>query len=139
MSASSNYTEENHMAALCDGVPYPLPTGTWIALHVADSSETGAAEVSTVSWPAYVRRAAEQGDVIGTGWTTTDIGERKNAKQITYPSHDGLIDVTITHWSAWDAPTGGNMLFAAPMETARLMKTGDILVFDIHALTAKQS
>lgn len=127
------------MKALCDGIAFPLPAGTWVSLHVADSSETGGSEVSLTNWPAYVRRAAEQGGAIGTGWTATANGERKNTKQLTYPSHNGIPDVTVTHWACWDALNGGNMLFGAPLETPRLLKTGDILVFDINALTARQS
>jgi hypothetical protein len=142
MSAASNYTEENHMAALCDGVPYPLPTGTWISLHTAAPGKTGANEVTLDAWPAYVRRDAEQGGAIGTGWTTTANGERKNAKQLTYPSFNPAnldAEITIVGWTAWDAPVGGNPLFGALLETDRLHKRGDVFVFDIHALTAKQS
>lgn len=132
MSAASNYTAENVMAALCDGVAFPVPAGTWISLHTSDPGTTGLNEVSTSNWPAYVRRQV-------TSWNATATGERKNANQITYPSHDGLADVTVTHWTCWDAATGGHPLFQAPMETPRLLKTSDVMVFDTNALTARQS
>lgn len=142
MAAASDYTEENHMAALCDGVAYPLPTGTWISLNTGDPAETGGGEVLVEAWPAYVRRDAEQGTGIGTGWDTTVNGERKNAKQLTYPSFNPVnldAEITIIGWTAWDAPVGGNALFGSMLETPRLLKRGDVFVFDAHALTARQS
>jgi hypothetical protein len=139
MSAASNYTELNVMKALLHGVAFPLPTKTYVALHTASPGETGANEVPTTGWTTYARREAEQGGAIGTGWSTPVDGVCQNAKQLTYPSQNGVPDVTVTHWSVWDAVTGGNCLFATALTTARTLATGDIFVFDINALTAQQS
>jgi len=139
MSAASDYTEANIMAAIFDGVAFPIPAHTYLALHTADSSETGAAEVSTATWPSYVRMQAEAGGAMGTGWTATANGVRKNAKQMPFPAYNGTPDLVITHWSVWNALTGGNMLAAGALVTSRTLKTGDVFEFDINSLTIQQS
>jgi hypothetical protein len=132
MNAASDYTAENVMATLCDGVPCPVPDGTWISLHTADPGKTGSNEVLIDAWPGYVRRQV-------TTWNKTANGERKNGHQLTYPSMGGIADVTVTHWVCWDVAAGGNPLFQAPLETPRLLKTGDVYVFDTNTITARQS
>lgn len=138
MSAASNQTKDAVINALLRGVALPLPTRTWIALHTGDPGGDGANEVATTDWPAYVRRDAEQGGDIGTGWSAPADGESTNANQITYPSYDGLPDITITHWSVFYENTAGTMRIKAALQTARLLKTGDVFVFDTNALTASQ-
>lgn len=135
MSAASNYTEANVINALLRGVTFPLPAGTYISLHTADPTDAGGNEVNTADWPAYVRRHAEAGGAIGTGWTAPSNGLSTNVNQITYPGMNGAVPVMVTHWAVHDAASGGNMLFHAPLQTARTMLTGDVFVFDIGALT----
>ena len=114
MSAASNYTEQNVLHAMLRGVSFPVP--------------------------AYVRREAEAGGVIGTGWGAWVDGIGcTNANQLTYPGMNGLNPVQVTHWAVWDAPTGGNMLTFAPLQTSRTLLTGDVFVFDVAALTVNQS
>lgn len=135
MSAASNYTEENVINALLRGVTFPLPSKTYVSLHTANPGETGGSEVTTVAFPAYVRREAEQGGLIGSGWSAPADGVSQNAKQLTYPGFDGASPVTVSHWAVYDAATGGNLLFYAPLQTARMLQSGDVFVFDINALT----
>lgn len=142
MPAASNYTRTNVLNAMLRGVAFPLPAGTWVSLHTADPTSAGtpSTEVQTSAWPAYVRRKAEGAGALGTGWSAPNAqGESKNANQLTYPSHDGLADITITHWAVWDAASGGNMLTFAPFQTPRTLKAGDIFVIDANALTVSQS
>ena len=139
MSAASNYTEENVINALLRGVTFPLPSKTYVSLHTANPGEAGGSEVTTAAFPAYVRREAEQGAAIGTGWSAPTDGVSQNAKQLTYPGFDGASPVTVSHWAVYDAATGGNMLFYAPLQTARTLQAGDVFVFDINALTVTMS
>lgn len=69
MSAASSYTEANVINALLRGVAFPLPPNTYVSLHTADPSDAGGDEVTTTAFPAYVRREAEQGEAIGSGWS----------------------------------------------------------------------
>lgn len=137
--SASNYTESNIMAALFDGVAFPIPSHTWLALHTADSSETGGNQVSTDTWPAYERVQAEAGGLIGTGWTMTETGVRSNARQIAFAAYNGANDLALTHWSIWDAQTGGNMLVDGPLTIERILQAGDLFEFDIGSLVLQQT
>lgn len=139
MSQASNYTETNVINALLRGVAFPLPANTYISLHTANPGEAGGSEVSTAAWPSYVRKDAEVGGAIGSGWNAPSDGSTSNAKQILYPSQNGAGSITVTHWAIYDAATGGNLLAYAPLTTSRTLIPGDVFVFDIGALTVTQS
>lgn len=136
---ASTYTKNNILKALLQGTALPLPAGTYISLHTADPGETGANEVSTGAWPAYVRRKAEAAGAMGTGWTTPTTGSSTNTNQLTYPSNDGAGTVTVTHFAIWDALSAGNCLDAAALTASRALSVGDILVFDIGSLSVAVS
>lgn len=135
MSAASNYTEENVINALLRGVAFPLPSKTYVSLHTASPGEAGGNEVTTGAFPAYVRKEAEAGGLIGSGWSAPVDGLTRNAKQLVYPSHNGAASILVTHWAVYDAATGGNLLFYAPLATNRDLQVGDVFVFDVNALT----
>lgn len=136
---ASTYTKNNILKALLKGDAFPLPTGTYISLHTADPGATGANEVSTGSWPAYVRRKAEGSGSMGSGWGTPTTGVSANANQLTFPSNDGSGTVTVTHFAIWDAATSGNCLESAALSTSRALSVGDILVFDVASLSVTVS
>lgn len=136
MSAASNYTETNTISAMLRGVAFPLPTGTYISLHTGAPGEDGTQnEVSLSAWPAYVRKHAEDGGAIGTGWSDPLDGVSTNLKQILYPSNNGVSGVTVTHFALWDAATAGNCLTHAQLNEARTLLPGDVFVFDIETIT----
>lgn len=134
MAAASDYTKENVINALLRGVAFPLPAKTHLALHTDAPGGTGANEVLVADWPAYVRKEAEAGGLIGSGWDAPASGVTQNANQLTYPSNDGAASVTVSHWSIWDAATGGNCLAVGALTTARTLQVGDVFVFDINSL-----
>lgn len=136
---ASTYTKNNILKALLQGTALPLPAGTYISLHTADPGATGADEVSTGAWPAYVRRKAEAAGAMGTGWTTPTTGSSTNTNQLTYPSNNGAGTVTVTHFAIWDALSAGNCLDAAALTASRALSVGDILVFDIGSLSVAVS
>ena len=136
---ASTYTRNNVLNGALRGVTYPMPTGTYVSLHTADPGVTGANEVSLVAWPGYLRRHAENGAAIGTGWSESTAGETKNAKQITFPSNDGAGNVTVTHFGVWDAISGGNLISSGALNTPITLAVGDVQVFDVNALTITQT
>lgn len=138
MSAASNYTENNHINAMLRRVPYPLPARTYVSLHTANPGETGGGEVSTAAWPSYVRKDSADNDAPETGWTAAVDGVSTNAKQIIYPSNNGAGAVTVTHWAVYDAPTGGNMITYAALNTPRTIQQQDVFVFDVGSITVQQ-
>lgn len=135
MSAASNYTEENVINALLRGVTFPLPSTVYVSLHTSNPGETGANEVLTSNWPAYVRKDAAVGGAINTGWAAPTDGVTTNSKQIVYPGMNGASNLTVSHWALFDAATGGNPLAYGALQTARTLQPGDVFVFDIGALT----
>lgn len=137
MSAASDYTENNVINALLRGTAFPLPSKTYLSLHTANPGETGGNEVATSVWPSYVRKDAEVGGAIGSGWAPPNNGTTTNAKQVLYPSMNGTSAVTITHFAIYDAPTGGNMLCYAALNTPRTLQPGDVFVFDVGSLTVQ--
>lgn len=140
MNDASNYTENNVINAALRGVAYPLPTATYVSLHTGDPGETGTAnEVTVGAWPSYVRRHAEQGGAIGTGWIAPTDGVTSNAKQLTYPNNNGAAPVVVTHIAVWDALSGGNAITKAALTTPRTIDLGEVLVFDIGALVVAQT
>jgi hypothetical protein len=132
---ASTYTRNNVLNAALRGTTYPLPTATYVSLHDADPGLVGDNEIDTADWPGYVRRHAEQGAAIGTGWSKSTAGETKNAKQLTYPSNDGAGQVTFSHVGVWDALSGGNFLGGGELTTPITLEIGDVHVFDINTVT----
>jgi hypothetical protein len=139
MSAASNYTENNVLNAMLRGVTFPLPAGTYVSLHTGDPGETGANEVSTIAWPAYVRKHAEDGGAIGTGWSASTTGSSSNANQLPFVANNGAGPITITHFGVWDAASGGNYLTGAACTTPRTLEVLDVLVFSPGTLTITQA
>lgn len=138
MAGASVYTKQNVINSILRGVALPLPATVYVSLHTADPGVDGANEISAVSWPGYTRRDASAG--IGgpsSGWSAADTnGNSKNAKQITFPNNNSPGPITITHFALWDAATGGNMILSGTLATARTLAVGDIIVFDVNALSA---
>lgn len=138
MSAST-YSKNNILNAALRGVTFPLPTFTYVSLHTANPGVTGANEVSTGDFPAYVRKKAEGVGAIGTGWTASTVGVSTNANQMVFPTFDGVADLDVSHFAIWDALSGGNCIAFAPLDQTRTLQSGDIMIFDISTLTATVS
>lgn len=134
MSSASNYTEQNIINAIFLGIAFPVPANTWISLHTADPGEEGANEVTTTMWPSYRRMCAELTGPMGTGWLEPVDGITKNTNQIIFPTHNGTAPTNVTHFSVYDAETGGNMLVHAPLTATRNVAPNDVFLFDINAI-----
>lgn len=135
MSAASNYLENKLVENVLRGVNYVPPTAIYVALHTAAPGETGTNEVSTAAFPAYVRQDAAKGGAVGTGWTAAVDGACKNALQLIYPVSNAAGAITVTHYSLWDAATGGNYLIGAALSSSRTLNPGDVFVVDVQKLT----
>lgn len=137
MSRFSNYTENNIIETTLRGAPFPVPAGVYVALFTADPTDSNvtANEVQTSAWPDYVRRDAAGGAAISTGWTASADGVSSNAKVITFPANNGAGPVTVTHIGLYDAATGGNLLYHAPLVSSKTLMVGDVLSFGIGSIT----
>lgn len=138
MSAASNDLENKIINKVFRGTDFTTPAKTYIALHTADPGENGTnGEVSTATWPSYARQDAAKGGTQSAAWTAPSDGVSKNALQLLYAMYDGAAPLTVTHFSVWDAVTGGNLLVYAPLVSARTINNGDVFVVDAQKLTAQ--
>lgn len=136
MAAASDYLEQKLIGLVLRGEAFTPPAGTYVALHTASPGDTGANEVTLVECPSYVRQDAAKGGAVADGWIPQVGGVTKNAQQLIYPVHNGVSPMTITHFSVWDAATGGNMLIWAQLSAPRTLNPTDVFVVDVQKLTA---
>lgn len=137
MSKFSNYTEANIIETTLRGTAFPVPAKTYIALFTADPTDANstANEVQTSAWAAYLRQDAAAGAAISTGWSASSDGVSSNAKVITYAANNGASSVTVTHIGIYDALSGGNLLYHAPLVASKTLLVGDVLSFGIGSIT----
>lgn len=130
MANASDYLEEailNHYR----GTQLPLPSGYFIALHTSDPTDaaTENTEVSTVDWPSYARQSV--GTPLSSAWSVIsneDGGGKQisNANNINFPSSDASGPITITHFSVYDAVTGGNAWTHAALTAPKTIDPTDV-------------
>lgn len=138
--AATTYTIQNVLNALIRGQAFTQPSELWVALHTGSPGLTGANEVDTGNWPSYVRRDSLQGDTQAAAWSSPDgNGITWNQKQLIFPVFDGSSPVTITHFSVFNAETGGNCLFSGALETPREIGPSQVFVSDTDKLGAQLS
>lgn len=113
--AASTYLANMILNGILRGVAITLPADLFVSLHTADPGNTGANEVTTGTWPAYVRKSALAGDVIANAFAAATTKSTLSAKQILWPGYDGAGTITITHFSIWDASAAGNCLFSGKL------------------------
>jgi len=139
MAAASNFLEDSIANSILRGIAFPTISGVYVALHTADPTDTGSNEATTGSWPAYVRKDSTNAGAatLANSWSAPANGICKNELQLIYPVYDGVASMTVTHFSLWDAATGGNMIVHSAMTTNRTVQNGDVFVIDVQKLTVQ--
>lgn len=135
--SASDYVEENVLQSTLRGVAFPVPSNVYVALFTADPTDANvtANEVQTSAWPSYARVDCALGGSIDSGWTAPSGGVSSNAKALEFAANDGSAAVTVTHFGLYDAASGGNLLYHAPLDSAKTVNVGDVIAFAIGALT----
>jgi len=126
MAGLSDWAEQQMINALLRGTNFvaPATASLRLALFTADPTDAGNLnEVPSGTW--YTRQP--------TGaWTAPapagSAQQSTNAASITFPAVT-VSAVTVTHVGIYDANTAGNMLFSAPMQSAKTLQVGDVLSF----------
>lgn len=132
MAALSDYLENTMANAILRGQTYTSPSTLYLALFTSDPTDAGTG--TEVSDSAYLRQDMAKGEAVSTAFTAPSNGVTTNAKLIQYPPiADG--NVAITHWALFDAAVGGNMLIHSSLTTAKNMEVGDVVSFDVGALS----
>jgi len=126
MAGFGDYVE-NAVLNWMRGTAMPsAPSGIHIGLFSSDPTDanTGGTEVTTTVRAAG-RVAATFGAASG--------GSMSNSALIDYGNAAG--GATVSHFAAFDAPTGGNKLFSGALSAAKAVTTGDPVSFAIGALS----
>lgn len=131
---TTTYAGNKLLDLLFRGVAFTAPTRVYVSLHTADPALTGANEVTTVAWPAYVRMDPANGGAVGGGFDAAASRATQNAQQMLWPAHNGASDVIVTHIAIWDAATAGNCLHTQVLTSARTIKPADEFVFNLNQL-----
>jgi hypothetical protein len=125
---ASNYLETAILNLVFRNTAFTPPANVYVALHTADPTDAATAGTE-VTGNAYARVSV----TTTGGWTApVDSGTSKltdNVNPITFPLPTPAGWGTLTHFSIWDAPTGGNMLVSAPLAAAKTINAGDTVQF----------
>ena len=113
----SNYAE-NKLLDTLGGTAFSVST-VYLQLHTGDPGEDGTANAAGETTRQSVSfSAASGGSMSSSGtvsWTNLSTAE------------------TLTHWSAWDAASGGNALWTGALSGSATVASGD--TFQITTLT----
>ena len=139
MAALSDYLENAIVDHILRATPFTAPTTVYVGLLTAAPSDTGGG--TEVTGGSYARVAVTSATTAwnGTHGTTTGAssgtdGTIENAATITFPTPTAGW-LTATHWGVYDAATGGNLLFQAPLTVAKTINSGDAVSFAAGALS----
>ena len=116
----SNYLE-NQLLNHIRGVAYSVPAGLYVKLHLGDPGEdcvNNAAAETTRKLVAF--GAASGGSMSATGSPV--------AQWTNFPANE-----TVSHFSVWDAVSGGNPLGKGALSSSSILQIGDTL--QLNALT----
>lgn len=135
MSAATDYLENKLADLILRGGTFAAPAKTFVALHTSTPNEAASGEVATSAWPSYARQDAAKGGAQSAAWTSPADGVCRNTQQLIYAMYDGAAAMTVTHFSLWDAATGGNPLVVGQLASSKTINNGDVFVIDVNKLT----
>lgn len=124
MSEMSNYLETALVNATLRNTAYTSPAAVYAALFTTDPTDAGSGTEATGG--SYARTAITFGSP-SNGVTT-------NSADVTFPTCT-VAWGTITHMGIFDASTSGNLLYHTPLDTSKLIETGDIFKIASGSLT----
>lgn len=111
----------NNWLNLLRGVAFTAPSGVYAKLHTGIPGAAGTANASVVTTRLQVSySAASSGTISLTG---------------TPPQFNMTATETLTHVSFWDAATGGNFLWSAPLTTSKTVGNGDTYTLSSNTVT----
>lgn len=115
----SNYAENKILDHATGEAAWTMPTTVYVKLHTGDPGEAATSNAATETTRKSASWAAASSGSIATDatleWTNVASTE------------------TYTHWSLWDASTGGNALWTGALSSSAAVTAGD--TFQITSLT----
>ncbi len=120
-ATTSDFQHHRFMKKVFHGIDWTVYTDIFVALFLTlpNLSGTGGAEVS-ISGTNYTRQSVPVGAV---NWDVAGL-EYSNADDITYGVPSATWG-TIVGAGLYDASTGGNLLYTAPLTTSKSVSAGD--------------
>ena len=123
--SKSDYAENKINELLVGKTAFALPTA-YVALFTANPNDAGGG--TEVTGGSYARKVTA-----GADWAASLGGSITNANAITFATASAAWG-TVTGFAVFDAVTGGNMLFYAPLTTSKSIGSGDTASFAPGAL-----
>lgn len=118
---ATNYLEDELIKHIFRTGSFTKPTVLAVALFTTDPGETGGG--TEVTGGSYARVESNPLDANWAAPTAGD-GTTSNLAAVTFPAPTGDWG-TVTHIGIFDASSGGNMLFHAPLTAPRTILNGD--------------
>ena len=124
MSEMSNYLENALVNATLRNTSYTSPATVYVALFTTDP--TDAASGTEVTGGSYARTSV--------AFAAPSNGASASSADCTFPTCTSTWG-TVSHIGIFDASTSGNLLYHTPLDTSKLIETGDIFKIASGSLT----
>lgn len=123
MAGLSVYLAQKLIGHVLQGLPYPVPAGTFLALFVADpTDENLTANEVVAAW--YDRQQVSAWSApVGAGTTS------HNTNQVIFDAVT-VEAVSVSHYGIYDAVSGGNLLHSGPLAAVKQLDIDDVMVLE---------
>jgi hypothetical protein len=125
----SAYLERKLLDHFFKVASFGVPANLYVGLSTADPLDDASGNAEPGAG-AYARVLCNTWD---SAATSTGAARTANAAEIAFPEATASWG-TVTHWTIWDASSGGNMLWHGTLDTSRAVGTGDVPTFGIGDL-----
>lgn len=125
----SNFLENEILDHVLRNQVYTPPAAIYVGLSTANPGEDGAGLAEPVG-NNYSRQSVGFGAAVG--------GTVSNTAEIPFTASGGNWG-TITHFALFDAASGGNMLYYAPLTASRVLNDGSSASFGIGELDVSET
>jgi hypothetical protein len=122
MGSFSNYAELKILDHIVGKTSFTMPTNIYLALSTADPTDDG----SGIAEPVGNNYSRKQ--TVGADWAAASGGAITSAADLSFAEASGSWG-TITHFAAFDAASGGNMLFHGALAAMKPIGSGDTFKF----------
>jgi len=124
MAEMSNFLENALVNATLRNTTYTSPATVYVALFTTDP--TDAASGTEVTGGSYARTSV--------AFAAPSNGASASSADCTFPTCTSTWG-TVTHIGLYDASTSGNLLYHTPLDSSKLIETGDIFKIASGSLT----
>ena len=124
MAEMSNFLENALVNATLRATTYTSPATVYVALFTTDP--TDAASGTEVTGGSYARTSV--------AFAAPSNGAAASSADCTFPTCTSTWG-TVSHIGIFDASTAGNLLYHTPLDSSKLIETGDIFKIASGSLT----